>query len=79
MATWAHLRPASQSMGKESRESQGTPPTRASMSWEGEFLIIIPIIIGADEDDNDREPINKEIIRSMSISISKSIGSIGVW
>ena len=46
-------------MGKESRESQGTPPTRASMSWEGEFLIIIPIIIAiqagirADEDDNE--------------------------
>ena len=53
-------------MGKESRESQGTPPTRASMSWEGEFLVIIPIIIaiqagiGADEDDSDREPINKQ-------------------
>ena len=36
--TWAHLSPASQSIGKERRESHGTPPTRASMSWEGEFL-----------------------------------------
>ena len=83
LSTWAHLRPASQSMGKESRESQGTPPTRASMSWEGEFLIIIPIIIAirADEDNNEwwgtYKHINKGIIRS--ISISKSIRGIGVW